>query len=240
MNNIAQIELDGVNSYLLKAGDGFILVDTGGHLIMDKEFTNRRSLLRQKLEAAGCGENNIKCILLTHGDNDHTCNAAYFRKLYCTKIAMHENDRELVEQPSLPQWMKSFRYRSVLFRIVFRILNKKIKTVTQKTLDDFEPFSPDILLTDGFDLSPYGLSANVLHTPGHTPGSVGILLENGDFISGDTFANIKKPETAANGYDFGLLQESTDRLKKYGVKKVYPGHGKAFMFDELFTAGPAG
>ncbi len=42
---IARIDLGGVNCYLLKAKDGFILADTGGHMVMDKTFTNRREAL---------------------------------------------------------------------------------------------------------------------------------------------------------------------------------------------------
>ena len=39
----------------------------------------------------------------------------------------------------------------------------------------FEPFSPDVLLQDGQDLGEFGLAATVVHFPGHSPGSVGVL-----------------------------------------------------------------
>ena len=42
-NTIITIDLGGVNSYLLTVENGFVLVDTGGHLTMDKIIDNRRS-----------------------------------------------------------------------------------------------------------------------------------------------------------------------------------------------------
>jgi hydroxyacylglutathione hydrolase len=44
---IIQIDLKSVNCYLGKQEDSFILFDTGGHIIMDKEFTNRRELFEK-------------------------------------------------------------------------------------------------------------------------------------------------------------------------------------------------
>ncbi len=184
MTEIIRIDLNGVNSYLAKSESGFVLFDTGGHMVMDKIFTNRLAALQQELEAAGCTEHTLKLIVLTHGDNDHACNAAYLRQRYNAKIAMHISDSELVENPSLRKWMESFRYHSVVYKIIFALMNKTITKVTQKTLEDFEAFSPDILLNDGFDLSEYGLEATVIHLPGHTAGSIGILTKAGDLIAG--------------------------------------------------------
>jgi hypothetical protein len=84
------------------------------------------------------------------------------------------------------------------------------------------------LLDDGFDLSPYGFEAKVVHTPGHTKGSISILTAQGDLIAGDTFANINKPAIAPNAYDFKELRSSIKRLKTMNIKTIYPGHGNPF------------
>ena len=85
MSQIIRIDLNGVNSYLAKYENGFILFDTGGHIVMDQQFTNRRELLLQGLEKAGCTADSLKLIVLTHGDNDHSCNAAYLREHFNTQ-----------------------------------------------------------------------------------------------------------------------------------------------------------
>lgn len=233
MSNIIRIDLNGVNCYLAKSESGFILFDTGGHLIMDKQFTNRCDDLQKELGKAGCSETNLNLVVLTHGDNDHACNAAYIRKRYNTKIAMHGGDQELVENPSLDKWMESFRYHSLGYRIVFRLLKNTITKVTKKTIDDFSPFTPDIILYDGYDLSEFGLEAEVIHMPGHTKGSIAILTKTRDLIAGDTFSNNKKPSIAANADDFEQLSKSVKKIKQYNIKTVYPGHGTPFEYKKL-------
>jgi hydroxyacylglutathione hydrolase len=49
----------------------------------------------------------------------------------------------------------------------------------------FDTFAPDELLEDGRSLSDFGLDATVLHLPGHTRGSIGILTRNGALFRGD-------------------------------------------------------
>lgn len=227
------IDLGGANCYLLKTEQGFVLFDTGGHMMMDKEFTNRRELLLEQLAQAGCTPGTLSLIILTHGDNDHTANAASLREHFGAKIAMHPGDLYLVQEPTIEQYMESFRYRSLLLRTVFRLMQKTIREVTTKTLEDFEPFSPDILLEDGQDLRAYGIPGCVVHLPGHTPGSIGILLEDGSLIAGDTFANMKKPTAAPNAVDDSLMQKSIVRAKSMPINMVYPGHGAPFKFSDL-------
>lgn len=86
---IIRINLNGVNCYLGKSEEGFVLFDTGGPLILDKRFTNRRDELEDQLMKAGCKPGNLKAIIITHGDNDHVGNAAYLQEKYKTVIAMH-------------------------------------------------------------------------------------------------------------------------------------------------------
>ena len=230
---IIRLDLQGVNCYLGKTDEGFILFDTGGHLTVDKTFSNRREALEKELERAGCKPGNLRLVVLTHGDNDHTANAAHIRDKYNVKIAMHPGDRELVENPDLEMLMKSFHYKSLIYKIVFLLMKKTITKVTLRTLNDFCKFKPDILLGEGDNLAQYGFEAKVLHLPGHTAGSIGILTKEGDLIVGDTFVNAKSPDTAPNADDFKVLEASADRLRKLAVKTVYPGHGEPFEGNRL-------
>jgi len=54
-------------------------------------------------------------------------------------------------------------------RILFRIVALFIRP------GEFDTFQPDVILEDQQNLSGYGLEATVLHLPGHTKGSIGIL-----------------------------------------------------------------
>lgn len=230
---LIQVDLQGVNCYLLKNRNGFYLVDTGGHLTLDKTFTNRLESLENALNQYGVNENNLKLILLTHGDNDHACNAAYLRDKYHAKIAMHTGDKNLVEKPTIEDYMESYHYRSFLYRIIFRVMNKQIRKMTEKMLSDFKPFQPDIYLQHGMDLNEYGLDVLVLEAPGHSRGSVCFLTKEKELIVGDIFCNFKKPQLSPNAIDFMILKQTVRRLSQYEFVKVYPGHGTEFNYKSL-------
>jgi hydroxyacylglutathione hydrolase len=230
---IIRIDLHGVNAYLGKSEEGFILFDTGGHLTMDKVFTNRREELIRGLEEAGCKPGNLKAIVLTHGDNDHVANAAFLRDEYHTVIAMHGEDIDLVHDITVEKMLENFRFQSVVFKVISRLINKKVRKLCAKTLSDYEGFRPDIILKEGDNLNDYGFFASIIHLPGHTKGSIGILCKGGDLISGDIFSNMKKPSLALNALDFRQLKSSVNKLKAMNIKKIYPGHGEPFEAGEL-------
>ncbi|MCX8128883.1 MAG: MBL fold metallo-hydrolase [Clostridia bacterium] len=230
---IIRIDLQGVNCYLGKSGDSFILFDTGGHTIIDKQFTDRRESLEKELEKAGCKPGNLKLVVLTHGDNDHAANAAYIREKYKAKIAMHPYDLELVENPDIEKVMGSFRYKSLIHKLIFLFMKRIIRKISIKTLDDFTKFRPDILVDEGYSLAEHGFEAVIVHTPGHTAGSIGIISAEGDLVAGDMFTNIKKPDTAPNAYDFKSMEISVDRLRNMNIRTVYPGHGEPFEAKQL-------
>jgi glyoxylase-like metal-dependent hydrolase (beta-lactamase superfamily II) len=231
--DIIRIDLQGVNCYLVKADEGFILFDTGGHLTMDKKYTSRQEELLVQLNQHGCKPGNLRAIILTHGDNDHSGNASYLRDKFQTIIAMHQDDIELVEKLTLDKMMESFHYQSILFKIVFFFMNKTIRKISAKTLEDYVSFHPDILLKENDSLLPYGIDAKILHLPGHTAGSIGILMHDGSFISGDTLANMKRPSSAPNAADFKKLKSSIKKIRSLDLTMIYPGHGEPFTAKEF-------
>jgi glyoxylase-like metal-dependent hydrolase (beta-lactamase superfamily II) len=62
---------------------------------------------------------------------------------------------------------------------------------TKLILEPYAPFTPDILLEDGqtLALDSYGVPGRVEPTPGHTRGSISVLLEGGDALVGDLLAS---------------------------------------------------
>jgi hydroxyacylglutathione hydrolase len=214
------------NCYLIKIDDGFILIDTSGCNVFNMDKSAIRNALERELESAGCKPGNLKLIILTGGGVDFTGNCAYISKKYRAKTAMHAGDREAVENPKLPE-MKS---GSILLKFFMVFLGPKLK----KMYAEFERFSPDIVINEGFDLSQYGFDATIINIPGHSKGAIGIITSDGNLFTGDTIANRKgKParHTIAENYDD--LNSSIERIKKLNVKTVYPGYGLPFPM-ELF------
>ena len=111
INLLLPYHLGSVNCYLIETDTGYILIDTGS--------SNKRTDLEKELESAGCQPGYLKLIVLTHGDFDHTGNAAYLRKKFGTTIAMHRSESEVVESGDM---MLSRKGRHILTRIIFRIV----------------------------------------------------------------------------------------------------------------------
>jgi len=83
--------LGSVNCYLVKTNAGYVLIDT--------ESSNQRAALEQELRNAGCQSGQLKLIILTHGDFDHTGNAAYLRHKFDAPLAMHPAEPALDHEP---------------------------------------------------------------------------------------------------------------------------------------------
>ncbi|NLG02420.1 MAG: MBL fold metallo-hydrolase [Clostridia bacterium] len=216
---ITQLDLGAVNAYLVEENGAYMLVDTGGYLFADgKNLNNRRAILEEKLQEKGVTKENLKLLFLTHGDCDHCMNADYIAKKYEVPIAMHEADVCLVDKPELEQLMKTVNYRSFAMKFVSKMIHGMITKLVMQTIKDFECFRPDILVKDGVRLDQYGFSVSVIGLAGHTPGSVGIVTDDGEAIVGDA-----GPGTI-NAFDFEKYDRSLNKIMQAGYRTIYMGH----------------
>jgi hydroxyacylglutathione hydrolase len=215
MHEITHIRLTFVNAYLIKTGEGFILVDTGLGFHLER--------LENELASSGCLPGSLKLVIVTHGDFDHAGNCAKLREKYNCKIAMHKDDLPMVESGQRVKRNNS-SFKSGIHFLLRKLFRKKFT---------FDRFSPDILLDEGQRLDEYGLKASVIHIPGHTKGSIGILTDGGDLFAGDTFTNRGKPEPASLIENKVELDRSLARLKRMDINRIYPGHGDPFEFEEI-------
>jgi glyoxylase-like metal-dependent hydrolase (beta-lactamase superfamily II) len=95
------------------------------------------------------------------------------------------------------------------------------------------PATVDIVLGDQErSLTEHRIRGKIVPTPGHSPGSVSILLESGEAFVGDLAMNKFSLRLNAGlpifAEDLSVLKESWKRLLDQGAKTVYPAHGKPF------------
>ena len=226
---IRTINLGGVNCYLVKTGQGYILIDTG--------IFSKRAKLDQELEAAGCHPGNLNLILLTHGDTDHAENAAYLRDKYGAKIALHAADVGMVERGDMSYARKAKPDKiGLIFKVMIPLAPLFFKT------NAFQFFKPDFTVDEGFDLAKYGFTAKVLHLPGHSKGSIGVLTTDGVSTNqpagpvvfcGDLLYNFIGRPSCQLIDDLTDFNASIEKLRSLGVKAVYPGHGKPFALEQF-------
>lgn len=210
---IKWINLGFVNAYLLQAGDGFILIDTGIGEVWNK--------LESELLLLGCLPERLKLVILTHGDMDHAGNCKKLQEKYGVTIAIHQGDVDMVTTG------KS-RHRSA------NTFSGKIMTwMASKMKDTSGIFEPNLYLQDGQSLNEFGLDAQVFHTPGHTQGSISLLTSKGELIVGDTLSNRRTPKTADLFENEQDLKASLVKLHGLKANRIYPGHGKPFPFEDF-------
>lgn len=213
-------KLGSVNCYLVKNDSDYFLIDTGS--------SNKRTELVQELVNTGCKPDNLKLIILTHGDFDHAGNAAYLRHRFGTRIAIHKDDLGMVEDGD----MFTNRNRpNILVQKLISLLSGFGKA---------ERFKPDLFIEDGYELSEYGFAGRVLSIPGHSKGSVGILTANGDLFCGDLLENQNKPALNSIMDDLEAANASLEKLKRYEISTVYPGHGNPFLMKQFIQANSEG
>lgn len=144
---------------------------------------------------------DIKIIVLTHGHIDHTAALKEIKDATGARVAIHADDVRILKQKLLSIFL-GVRYRS--------------------------PPPPDRLLNDGDAVSVGGFEFTVIHTPGHTRGSI-CLLGEGVLFSGDTLFNygIGRSDLPGSGGNHSQLIDSIKRrlLVLDDDIKVYPGHG---------------
>jgi hydroxyacylglutathione hydrolase len=144
----------------------------------------------------------VKVLLHTHGHFDHVMATREVAEATGAPVAIHEKDRPLYE--NLPRQGSIFGFSAD------------------------EPPKPRQVLAGGETIAVGKLSARVIHTPGHTPGSVGYYFEaDGILFSGDTLFAESIGRTDLPGGSYPAIVKSI-QTKLYVLPpdtRVIPGHG---------------
>ncbi len=220
--DITPISLGFETCYVLRAA-GVIAIDAGA--------PGKATQFARGLTRAGIRASDVQLIVLTHGHWDHVGSARDLKALTGARLAMHGADRAYLEQslttlpPGVTTWGKVF----IAIHQLFLPLIKVPATTVDLVLGE-QPF----------ELYDYGVPGRILHTPGHSAGSVSVLLDEGEAFVGDLAMN-KFPLRVSPGLpvfaeDPAMVVESWHRLLDAGARKIYPAHGKPFPADVMRRA----
>lgn len=196
----------GSNSYLIKGSDGYLLADAGMKGASHKLYKQFNSL--------GIKPEEVKHIVITHDHYDHTGGLSEVRQMTEAMVLMHKDE------------LKNNSKYNNQSRWFFKVLVKVFGALTPEGKPE-EKIKPDIVIDGDMDLHVLGYPARIIHTPGHTPGSICIITDDGECIAGDTLFNIF-PGThyPIIVYDRIKLSESYKKLDIEDCSIYYPGHGE--------------
>ncbi len=216
---IIPLRLGTQMTYLIPAKDGFIMVDAG----------NRRcgGAFRRKLGRLKIRPEQIKLLILTHVHFDHVGTAAYIKKHTGCKVAVSTAESHLLEsgQAVIPPGINW--YGCLISRL-------GIGWGTHHF--GFPGLSPDFVIENDFDLAEFGLNGRITPTPGHTVGSISVVLDTGEIFAGDAvirYLPFLPPLLPPFGNDKKQMLLAWKILLESGARTIYPGHGWPMTASEL-------
>ena len=204
----------GANTYAItddvQVDHHITLIDTGMPGNAAKVVDFLKSLSKEPI--ARC------TIVITHPDIDHAGSVAELKeRLGIARVAIHEADA-----PALAGEKPVREVRGVL-GLVFKAMSPFLK---------LKPVNPDVLLKDGDQVE--GLT--VIHTPGHTQGSICLYSERlkamfvGDALRTDKNRNPTLPSSTL-AFNFDEAKKSVRKIASYEFELLLPGHGPPILAD---------
>jgi len=182
-----------------------IFIDGKTPVLIDPGHMHRVPSLFERMRRDGVDPGKIHAVICTHGHPDHFEGTLAFRDGK-VKIGISALDEKLVEEVGGPMYARQ-GLRMPDFRV-------------------------DFYLKEG-DLTLGKHDFQVLHTPGHSPGSLCLywqrykLLVPGDVVFNGGVGRVDLP-----GGDQNLLKKSLERLASLPVELLIPGHGPALQGAE--------
>ncbi len=209
MTSIVPIRLSLSNAYLVR-GERAILVDTGSA----KDGERILATLRRQ----GVPDRKLALIVHTHGHGDHCGSTRQLQEVTSAPTAVHQGDAEM---------LTSGQNRATIARnLTARLLPWLVDA-------SFPPVRPDIIFQGELNLQPFGIAGRIVPTPGHTAGSISVVLDSGEAIVGDLLMGgylggilgAGRPNYPYFADDPGQLLASVKELLALGVRRLYVGHG---------------
>jgi glyoxylase-like metal-dependent hydrolase (beta-lactamase superfamily II) len=197
------------NVFLVTNGEKNILVDTSPGRVWKKLDKRLKSLHISRVDY----------LIITHAHYDHAENAHKLKTCYNAQVIAHKIEAD--DLSSGGNWKVDGT--NAFTRFIIKILSKSVAGKMT-----FESCPTDLLVEDKMDMAGMGFHAYILHTPGHTPGSISLIVDDEIALVGDCmFGVFKGSAFPPFGLDTRQMIESWGKLLDTGCRIFLPSHGTA-------------
>jgi len=216
---LRRIGNDIVAVHLIVTDDGITLIDAG--------LSGQYADLRRELDGIGRPLSDIRGIVLTHGDTDHTGFAERLRSELGIPVYVGAGDaaRAQGEKPPSPTSKDRRRLGPVLGFFAFALRKGGLRM----------PAIAEVVPMKDGDVLPLPGSPIIIGMPGHSPGSVAIHVPSvGAVFVGDelttrnVLTGVEGPQPAPFTDDQAESSRSLQKLAALDVQWIIPGHGPAW------------
>jgi hydroxyacylglutathione hydrolase len=197
------------NVFLLSNGKMNILIDTSAKFMYRRLDKGLRQL----------NVTVIDYLILTHTHFDHAANAFRIKEKYSAKVIVHESEASYLNNGEniVPQGT------NLVTRTLVNLLGKLILSRAK-----YQPCQYDILVDSVLDLNFAGFNARIIHTPGHSPGSMSVVIDDEIAVVGDAMFGISKWSVfPPYANDIKQMIKSWGVLLETKCSVFLPAHGSA-------------
>lgn len=195
----------------------FILTNGKTNILIDTSVQRSWNRLQKRLDRLDI--KSINYLILTHAHFDHAANAKKIKEKYKSQVIIQKEEADYLLNGDniLPKGTTPFT------RPIVNIIGRRLISNYR-----YEPCHPDLLVDMEYSLKDMGFNAYLMHTPGHTIGSMSLIIDNEIALVGDTMFGIFKwsvfPPYAE---DKELMIKSWGRLLETSCIEYLPSHGTA-------------
>jgi glyoxylase-like metal-dependent hydrolase (beta-lactamase superfamily II) len=216
------------NGYLIRADDGWTLVDCGW------DMPDVLEALRNQITDIGARLEDIRTLVITHFHTDHYGMAGTLIGLTQAKLVMHRLDWVHIQQEMVDFDTTVDRIQSwIKLNGAPEAMTSVERDRTTQSFRLYKVVEPDVKVEDGYEIVAREHTFRVVWTPGHTNGHICLYdAERRTLMTGDHVLDPISPNVSlSREYAGNPLGEYLKSLRKVGeldADLVLPAHGDPF------------